>query len=284
LGETALLAKAEADRRLATYDTLAATPVDAETLGQRAQALFGPDFNLPIPQVRNANDSLEIMLDPVSNSAIRRYLSDIATVRPQVRGFADHLLLCDSLEIVPRLAVMQMGGASSRWVANAIPDGEGMPNSAVISIIADAPAKPPAAMAGLVIDDWTEVFPRRTMKGEAEEAKAVLETTAGVAIHANAPNAQPAQTMLLGVSPDGERWSDDRVFDLVVETMEMARMRMVTLETVPLAARILPAIYTQSWSLQGEKTIDWSKFGDAFLQAAAVGAPLRAFSMVSENG
>jgi hypothetical protein len=60
-------------------------------------------------------------------------------------------------------------------------------------------------------------------------------------------------------------------------------MRLVTLETVPLAARILPAIYTQSWSLQGEKTIDWSKFGDVFLKASAAGAPLRAFAMVEEN-
>ena len=44
-----------------------------------------------------------------------------------------------------------------------------------------------------------------------------------------------------------------------------------------------PAIYTQSWSLQGQKTIDWSKFGDVFLHASAVGSPLRAFTMVEEN-
>ncbi|MBB5717065.1 hypothetical protein [Sphingomonas aerophila] len=73
------------------------------------------------------------------------------------------------------------------------------------------------------------------------------------------------------------------MFDLVTETMDMARMRLVTLETVPLAARILPAIYTQSWSLQGVRTVDWSKFDDLFLKSAAADAPLKAFAMVEEG-
>jgi hypothetical protein len=283
LGETALLAAAEANRRLAAYAALAAAPVDAEGLAQRAQALFGHDFVLPIPQAGNANPTFEVALDPVTPAAIRRYLGDIATVRPQVRMFTDHLLLCDGVGVAPRLAVMQLGGASGRWVAEALPDDAHTPDTAVISIVADAPEAQPATLAGLVVDDWTETFPRRTLKGEEDDARVVLETTAGVAIHANAPNVQPAQTMLLGISPDGARWSDNRVFDLVVETMEMARMRLVTLETVPLAARILPAIYTRSLSLQGEKTIDWSKFGDMFLKASAAGAPLRAFAMVEES-
>jgi hypothetical protein len=283
LGETALLADAEAQRRLVAYGALASEPLDAEGLARRAQALMGADFILPIPQIANANPAFEVALDPVKPAAIRRYLGDIGTVRAQVRTFADHLLLCDSLGAAPRLAVMQLGGAPGRWVAEALPEDAHTPDSAVISIIADAPEAMPAALAGLVIDDWTETFPRRALKGEADEAKVVLETTAGVAIHANAPNVQPPQTMLLGISPDGARWSDDRVFDLVTETMEMARMRLVTLETVPLAARILPAIYTQSWSLQGEKTIDWSRFGDVFLKASLAEAPLRAFAMVEEN-
>lgn len=283
LGETALLADAEAQRRLAAYGALAGSPLDAEGLAQRAQALMGADFILPIPQIANANPTFEVILDPVAPASIRRYLGDIGTVRAQVRTFNDHLMLSDSLGVTPRLAVMQMGGVAGRWVAEALPDDAKTPDAAVISIVADAPAAMPAAFAGLVIDDWTETFPRRALKGEAGDARVVLETTAGVAIHANAPNVQPPQTMLLGISPDGARWTDDRVFDLVTETMEMARMRLVTLETVPLAARILPAIYTQSWSLQGEKTIDWSKFGDAFLKASLVGAPLRAFAMVEEN-
>lgn len=283
LGETALLASAEAVRRLAAYTALAAVASDSEGLAQRAQALFGHDFVLPIPQVLNANPTFQVALDPVAPSSIRRYLGDIATVRPHVQQYCDHLLLCDSVTTTPNLAIMQLGGGPGWWVAEALPDDAHMPTSAVISIIADAPKTEPASLAALVIDDWTESFPRRAMKGEGSDSAVALEMTAGVAINANAPNSQPAQSMLLGIAPDGARWTDDRVFDLVVETIEMARMRLVTLETVPLAARILPAIYTQSWSLQGEKTIDWSKFGDVFLKASAVGEPLRAFAMVEET-
>ena len=108
-------------------------------------------------------------------------------------------------------------------------------------------------------------------------------TTAALAINANAPNTQPPQTMLLAISPDGARWSDDRVFDLVVETVDLARIRLVTLETMPVMARILPAIYTQNSALQGEKRMDWSRFGTAFLEAAATDAPLKAFAMVKES-
>lgn len=282
LGETALLASAEAIRRLTAYIALAAVNGDAEGLAQRAQALFGHDFVLPIPQMPTANPSLEVAIDPVAPASIRRYLGDIATVRPHIQQFCDHLLLCDSVTTAPNLAVMQLGGEPGWWVAETLPDDAHMPKSAVISIIADAPKTEQATRAALVIDDWTETFPRRALKGEGSDSAVALEMTAGVAINANAPNSQPAQSMLLGISPDGARWTDDRVFDLVVETMEMARMRLVTLETVPLAARILPAIYTQSWSLQGQKTIDWSKFGDVLLKASAAGEPLRAFAMVQE--
>ncbi|MBB5717064.1 hypothetical protein [Sphingomonas aerophila] len=202
LGETALLAAAEAKRRLAAHASVIASPSDPEELlTRRAQALFGPDFALPIPQVANGKPTLEVTLDPVRPASIRRYLSDIATVRPQVQAFSDHLLLCDSLAGKPRLAVMQMGGAPGRWAAEALPDDMHTPDAPVISIIADAPEAPPATLSGLVIDNWNETFPRRVVKGTGGDAKVTLETTAALAIHANAPNVQPAQTMLSASRP-----------------------------------------------------------------------------------
>ena len=38
--------------------------------------------------------------------------------------------------------------------------------------------------------------------------------------------------------------------------LELARIRAVTLERTNGIARILPALYEQSWSLQGEKVFD----------------------------
>jgi hypothetical protein len=43
--------------------------------------------------------------------------------------------------------------------------------------------------------------------------------------------------------------------EVLEETMELARIRAVTLERTNGIARILPALYEQSWSLQGEKVL-----------------------------
>lgn len=89
-----------------------------------------------------------------------------------------------------------------------------------------------ARQAGLLLDEWTEVIPRRT------------EDT-GLAFHYDRPNSEPPQTILLALPPDhadGWRWED--LVDTVRETMSLARMRAVEpddLDTTPYA-RFLPAV------------------------------------------
>jgi hypothetical protein len=81
-------------------------------------------------------------------------------------------------------------------------------------------------------------------------------TTAGLAINANGPNARAPQTLLLAMSPDGQEWSVDKVVNVLTDALASTRERAVTLEQVPLVARMLPAIYVQDWSLQGEPVLD----------------------------
>jgi hypothetical protein len=51
--------------------------------------------------------------------------------------------------------------------------------------------------------------------------------------------------------------------------MELAKYRGVTLERTNGIARILPALFEQSWSLQGEKILDLAKVGVSDLTSIA---------------
>jgi hypothetical protein len=74
-----------------------------------------------------------------------------------------------------------------------------------------------------------------------------------------APSARAPQAILLAVSPDGARWTGAALLDTLEETLDLARLRAVTLERTNGIARILPAIYERSWSLQGEKVLDFQR-------------------------
>src|SRR2546422_3100361 len=54
-----------------------------------------------------------------------------------------------------------------------------------------------------------------------------------------------SQAMLLAVSPDGQRWTSDTVLDTLRDTLDLARIRAVTLERTNGVARVLPALYEQ---------------------------------------
>jgi hypothetical protein len=87
-------------------------------------------------------------------------------------------------------------------------------------------------VCGLVVDDWVEVVP------ESRE-------TTGVAFHYDAPNSEPRQAILLCVPPDGRaRWSVEALEQIVLETLEFARVRLVDLDSLLAAGHFAPSIFT----------------------------------------
>jgi hypothetical protein len=112
--------------------------------------------------------------------------------------------------------------------------------------------------AGLAIDAWVEALPfqpdRRALQPEApENPLRNARATTGLAVHANQASARAPQVVLSAVSPDGKRWTTDSVVQTVIEAIELAKARMVTLERVPGDAAILPAIYVASPWLQARR-------------------------------
>jgi hypothetical protein len=124
------------------------------------------------------------------------------------------------------------------------------------------------AIAGLVIDEWTEVVPRRLERRDPKDPEAPPElvdvTTTGVALNANAPGARPPQAIVVALSADGGGWNGERLAHVLDEVLALARMRAVTLQQIPYAGRYLPALYFKDWSLQGEPVIGWGKVATEF--------------------
>ncbi|GGI03574.1 hypothetical protein [Egicoccus halophilus] len=90
----------------------------------------------------------------------------------------------------------------------------------------------PERLHALVIDQWHELVPS-------------TERTTGVAVHHDAPGARPPQAILLAVPPDPDaaHWRLDVLLDVVGDTIELARMRTLDIDDLPLAGRVLPATY-----------------------------------------
>ena len=128
------------------------------------------------------------------------------------------------------------------WIGLPFADGT-LPKGPRTALVAELPGGVvPAAtdvLAGFVVDEWVDVVSSPT-------------TVTGVALNADAPDARPPQAILLAVTPDGKPWDLDRLRGVVDDTVRLAQERAVTLERVPLAPRLLPALYVDDWSLQGQ--------------------------------
>ncbi len=74
---------------------------------------------------------------------------------------------------------------------------------------------------GLVIDQWNEFIPNKTVQ-------------TGLSFHYNAPNTQPPQSLLLAVpAKRGTSWSDlGEVADTVSKTLDLAKVRAVDMEAL----------------------------------------------------
>ena len=91
------------------------------------------------------------------------------------------------------------------------------------------------AVAGFVVDEWSETVPD-------------AQTLTGVALRLPRPRAQAPQSILLAVAPTAQHvWDLDSLEAVVLETLQLARVRAVDLEALDAAGsairQYLPAAY-----------------------------------------
>lgn len=280
LDSLAHVALAEAARRLALVQPALADPPTAEAIAAIGQMLFGDGFWIaPAIDPPAAPDAWSAALaGPAAASAgeIRRYLTDVSSVRDGTRRFSEALLLAEATGQPPVLRAAQMTGPGAdppaRWIGGQLDPAQPTTTAAVTSVVLDAsPSYDPAGTSfALVFDQWTETMPMRERRGTGENAPIDTRVTAGISFNADAASSRAPQAMLLAVSPDGARWTTNALTDVLIETLDLARLRLVTLEHTNGIARILPALYAQSWSLQGEKALDLRFVAEHAFAAVAV--------------
>jgi hypothetical protein len=191
-------------------------------------------------------------------------------VRSAVGLFDDVLLYAEALATGGRfgLSVAQLPldafvkddgtPAPRRWVA--LPFANKLDPTPVTSLVVHAepaldPTKP---LAGLVVDEWSELVP-------------AADLATGIAFHADAPGARPPQTILLAVHPDPQQpWSSEVLADVVLETLELAKLRLVDLQAAAWAGRFLPAAYVPDGDVPGALTLNFKQLVEHWHGAGAV--------------
>lgn len=178
--------------------------------------------------------ALTALADPLPGSAavtaeqVQSWLAGLARVRPACATLESTLRHLDAVRDAPAytLAAVQSPGPAEAWV------GMTRPTTAAPEWRSWAVLRPAGLTAGpqfgLVLDDWTERIPAR-------------DGVAGVAFHWNAPAARAPQAFLLALP--NKRWSLADLVDLVRDTMENARMRLVEQEHLDTFADLLPAVF-----------------------------------------
>jgi hypothetical protein len=167
---------------------------------------------------------------------VRDWLDRAATVRPGAAALADLLLRADAAG-TGRGLTLRAGQTpfvpGDRWVGTS-----GAPDGAT-GLVVHGAAEPDltAGVAALVVDAWSEQIPDEFQP-------------AAVALHFDAPGARPPQAVLLAVPPvPGAPWTVDALATVLRETLDLARLRLVDLESLAWLGRYLPAAYLPEGAL-----------------------------------
>ena len=203
------------------------------------------------------------VFQPPAASALRRFVRDVGTVRPQVGRLSEALLLGAALGHPRTLAVAQLAAegapGTTHWLAGPLPTDGPWPQSPVAHVVLDrvGTIDASAPIAGLAIDGWMEDLPAQVgPKADPDDPRPGRART-GLAIRCDSASARPPQAVLSAISPDGQRWTTASLRGVIEQTLDLAKVRMVTLERLAGDALVLPALYTKSWSLQGEEEIKY---------------------------
>ncbi len=246
----------EAKRRVAEAAAAAAAvpasaPERAKVGAQRERlaALFGggfralPLFDLDAASGLSSSFGDSAGLQDGDARAAERWLSRSARVRPGAARLERAAACAQALRtgLATDLSVAQLPyEQSDRWLALPL-TAKHPARGGRVSFVAQLPAQLDLAgtLAGLLLDEWVETIPNPS------------ETTA-ITFHHDAPGAQPPQSILLAVNPDpSAEWSLATLEAILLETLELARLRLVDSDTLADAGQFLPALLF-SHNVRGE--------------------------------
>lgn len=126
----------------------------------------------------------------------------------------------------------QPGQQPDRWVGLPLKAGQQIAGGR-LSLVMQAPGAvdPQQPLAGLLIDEWVEIIPN-------------AKETTGVAFQFNPPDSFAPQSILLAVPPAPDKaWTVGDLQRVLLETLDLARLRSVDAEALDETGHYLPALY-----------------------------------------
>ncbi|HEX2309925.1 MAG TPA: hypothetical protein VHH91_04350, partial [Vicinamibacterales bacterium] len=237
----------ESKARVDRIATLAASPAASDVRARRDQllerlrAVFGASFvAMPLFTCGNAAELAGALggsarVQGGDALAVYTWFTRTERVRDAVARFAAPLRGAEVLNIGERLnlRVAQLPfEATDRWVGLPTEPGKTVPPGKVSLVVQSSGTVDPAQpLAGLVIDEWVEIVPSPT------------ETTA-ITFQFNPPDACAPQAVLLAVPPvPGAPWTVADLHRVLIETLDMAKLRAVDSEALGELAQYLPALF-----------------------------------------
>jgi hypothetical protein len=212
--------------------------------------IFGQDF-VVLPRFTPPNQadlqsafgqsSSLVASDPQAPS---RWLLQLSHIRPGItrldNSFTLAQLLNDNPAASPSLLLGQLPLVNNdKWLGLGIdPTNPPAKGRVALACVTQGDPAHQNNYAGLLIDEWPERI-------------SSTQENAAVAFHYEEPKARAPQALLLGVCPDDRRvWDDDLVLGILQETLDLAKIRTVDLDSVQQVGQILPALYF-AMNLQG---------------------------------
>ena len=234
-------------RLKAATDVNLATAQAADLIGIFT-IIFGEDFVvLPLftpPDVASLQAAFGQSASLVSSdpNASQRWLTQLTHIRPAISRLDAALTLSQLLGAAgaapPSLLLGQLPATiGDKWLALGI-DPANLPANGRVAF-ACLPQGDPVNQhqyAGLLIDEWPERIPS-TQKDTA------------VAFHYEEPKARAPQAVLLAVCPDDRKtWDSALLLEILQETLELAKIRTVDLDSIQQVGQILPRSLLRSQS------------------------------------
>jgi hypothetical protein len=243
----ALLAHARSviERLEQTLATLPdATPGPSETeMAERAQSLargmFGAAFPFVVLFAPGSGAEIDQALahSPAlvgDVNAVRTFWLQAGRVRPALGALRFVEVYARTLgAAIPVPTMVQLPHVpAARWIGGKLASDADRPPSGRVSIAMLRESSPGGAgdWAGLLVDEWVETIPSPT------------EQT-GIAFHYDDPGAEAPQAVLIAVPPRVRSWSFDDLAATLLETMDLARIRLVTTADLAPLAQLVPTTF-----------------------------------------
>lgn len=197
-------------------------------------ALFGDGFQaLPVLATAMPTKPPAGLTDDVIDDVLEDWCDLSAPVRPAMDRLRDAGIICAATGGAPlRFSARQYSAAASDpWVGLPTPAGvkpQGGTTSIVLVGVTDD--WPRVEAACLVLDSWVELIP-----------SASVDTA--VTFHLDSPDSRAPQVLLLAVHPDPARpWSFDLLTAVAREAAQLAQVRSIDPDQVPIAHQLVPAL------------------------------------------